>query len=206
MVIASKDVVRDPEAVFDLLATERVTVLSQTPAAFQGLRAQAAQSGRSFAELALRTVVFGGDALSARDFRDWFADPSPRQPQLVNMYGITETTVHVTHRVLTRADAEGDTLSPIGVPLADLRGYVLDQHQRLVPVGVPGELYVAGAGLARGYLGRPALTAERFVPDPYGPAGGPVPDPGPAAARRAAGVPGPGGRPGQDPRIPDRAG
>ena len=172
VVIASKDVVRDPEAVFDLLATERVTVLSQTPAAFQGLRAQAAQSGRSFAELALRTVVFGGDALSARDFRDWFADPSAHRPRLVNMYGITETTVHVTHRVLTRADAEGDTLSPIGVPLADLRGYVLDQHQRLVPVGVPGELYVAGAGLARGYLGRPALTAERFVPDPYGPAGG----------------------------------
>ncbi|MFJ1751917.1 amino acid adenylation domain-containing protein [Kitasatospora sp. NPDC088134] len=172
VVIASKDVVRDPEAVFDLLATERVTVLSQTPAAFQGLRAQAAQSGRSFAELALRTVVFGGDALSARDFGDWFADPSPHRPQLVNMYGITETTVHVTHRVLTREDAEGDTLSPIGVPLTDLRGYVLDQHQRLVPIGVPGELYVAGAGLARGYLGRPSLTAERFVPDPYGPPGG----------------------------------
>ncbi len=173
VVVVPGETVRDPAAVFDLLRAERVTVLSQTPAAFQGLRSHVGQSGRSFAELALRTVVFGGDALRAADYRDWFAGPPEEwRPRLVNMYGITETTVHVTYRELTEADTRGGVPSPIGEPLADLRCHVLDRHQRLVPYGVPGELYVAGAGVARGYLGRPGLTAERFLPDPFGPAGG----------------------------------
>jgi thioester reductase-like protein len=88
------------------------------------------------------------------------------------MYGITETTVHVTYRALVAADLAKAPASPIGVPIADLRSYVLDGRQELVPVGVPGELFVGGAGVARGYLGRPMLTAERFVPDPFGPAAG----------------------------------
>ncbi len=172
VVVVPGETARDPAAVVDLLRAERVTVLSQTPAAFQGLRAHLAQTGRSFAELDLRTVVFGGDALRVTDYRDWFAGPREGLPRLVNMYGITETTVHVTYRELTEADTRAGALSPIGAPLSDLRCHVLDRHGRLVPFGVPGELYVSGAGVARGYLGRPGLTAERFLPDPFGPAGG----------------------------------
>lgn len=90
-------------------------------------------------------------------------------PQLVNMYGITETTVHVTYRPLTLADLESTPGSVIGGPIPDLQVYVLDQERQPVPIGVPGELYVAGAGVARGYLNRPELTAERFVPNPFVP-------------------------------------
>jgi amino acid adenylation domain-containing protein len=171
-VVVPAETARDPEAMAALLREERVTVLSQTPAAFQGLRAHLARTGRDAADLDLRTVFFGGDALRVSDLRDWFAGARRRLPRLVNMYGITETTVHVTYREITEADTRGAVGSPIGTPLPDLRCHVLDRHGRLVPAGVPGELYVAGAGLARGYLGRPGLTAERFLPDPYGPPGG----------------------------------
>src|SRR5260370_822311 len=87
--------------------------------------------------------------------------------QLVNMYGITETTVHVTYRPLSVADLSESWRSPIGRRLNDLQVYILDRHQELVPNGVPGELYVGGAGLSRGYLKRPDLTAECFVPHPF---------------------------------------
>jgi acyl carrier protein len=83
------------------------------------------------------------------------------------MYGITETTVHVTYRALTASDAERPGPSPIGVPLPDLRIYILDGQRQPVPVGVTGELLIGGAGVARGYSGRSGLTAERFVPDPF---------------------------------------
>ncbi|NTW01790.1 MAG: amino acid adenylation domain-containing protein, partial [Oscillochloris sp.] len=93
----------------------------------------------------------------------WFARHGDQRPQLVNMYGITETTVHVTYRPLSLADLSTPTGSAIGEPIPDLTLYILDQHQQLVPVGVPGELYVGGAGVARGYLNRPELTAQRFI-------------------------------------------
>ena len=131
-------------------------------------------------------------------------------PLLINMYGITETTVHVSYLALDRAmvDASaGGSLIGRGIP--DLRVYVLDDGLQPVPAGVAGELYVAGAGLARGYLGRAGLTAERFVADPHGPAGQPdVPHrrPGALARRRGAGLPGAGGRAGEAARLPDRAG
>src|SRR5439155_24789912 len=89
------------------------------------------------------------------------------RPRLVNMYGITETTVHVTYRPLEAADLERPG-SPVGVPIPDLRVYLLDARGEPVPAGVPGEIHVGGAGLARGYLGPPELTAGRFVPDPFG--------------------------------------
>ncbi|MFG2298919.1 amino acid adenylation domain-containing protein [Streptomyces sp. NPDC048603] len=171
VVVLTGDEVRDPAAVHRVLRGERVTVLNQTPAAFKGLRAHLAQQGADFGELALRTVVFGGDAFDTRDYRDWFAVPADSRPALVNMYGITETTVHVTYRLITEEDPGSAVYSPIGRPLAGQHGYVLDRAGRLVPKGTVGELYVAGGGVARGYRNRPELTAERFPLDPFGPQG-----------------------------------
>jgi thioesterase domain-containing protein/acyl carrier protein len=104
----------------------------------------------------------------------WFQRHGDTSPQLVNMYGITETTVHVTHRPLSAADASL-SVSLIGRPISDLSAYVVDRDVhplRPAPLGAVGELYIGGAGLARGYLNRPELTAERFVPDPFGAQGG----------------------------------
>ncbi|GAA4658133.1 non-ribosomal peptide synthetase [Streptomyces chumphonensis] len=172
VVVLTEDEVRDPAAVHAVLRDEGVTVLNQTPAAFKGLRAHLAQQGARFAELPLRTVVFGGDAFDARDYRDWFAAPADERPALVNMYGITETTVHVTYRLIEEADITSRVYSPIGRPLAGQHGYVLDPAGRLVPRGTVGELHVAGGGVARGYRNRPELTAERFPFDPFAPQGG----------------------------------
>ncbi|MER5885313.1 amino acid adenylation domain-containing protein [Streptomyces sp. NPDC001941] len=155
---------RDPHAFRRLLAEERVTVLNQTPSAFYQL---AAADREDDTELALRYVVFGGEALELGRLDDWYDRHADDAPVLVNMYGITETTVHVTHFALDRDTAAASTSSTIGVPIPDLRVYVLDAHLQPVPPGVTGEMYVAGEGLAKGYLGRPDLTATRFVADPH---------------------------------------
>jgi nonribosomal peptide synthetase DhbF len=147
-----------------LLAAERVTVLSQTPMAFYQLMG-VWEDGE---ELALRYVIFGGDALDCARVARW-ARAVRGAPVLVNMYGITETTVHVTGHVV--APAADGAASVIGTPIPDLRAFVLDSRLGLVPPGVAGELYVAGAGLARGYLGRAGLTGERFVACPFGTGG-----------------------------------
>ncbi|MER6108070.1 amino acid adenylation domain-containing protein [Streptomyces hirsutus] len=167
VVVLTSDEVRDPAAVHRVLREERVTVLNQTPAAFKGLRAHLKDAGAGFGDLALRTVVFGGDAFDVRDYRDWFTAPGHR-PALVNMYGITETCVHVTLRTITEDDVHGTVRSPIGRPLAGQHGYVLDPWGRLVPPGTVGELYVSGGGVARGYRNRPELTAARFPENPFG--------------------------------------
>src|SRR5204862_89865 len=96
----------------------------------------------------------------------WFERHGDQSPQLVNMYGITETTVHVTYRPLSKADLNC-TASVIGRPIPDLQMYLLDKHLQPVPIGVPGEMYIGGAGVARGYLNRPELTAGRFIFNPF---------------------------------------
>ncbi|HEX6355904.1 non-ribosomal peptide synthase/polyketide synthase [Actinophytocola sp.] len=151
LVVVPQAVSRSPRDFVRLVVDERVTVLNQTPSAFYELMDSPELDG-------LRYVIFGGEALDMGRLRT-----RPDGPVLVNMYGITETTVHVTHAVLARESA-----GTIGVCLPDLRVYVLDTGLRPVPVGVAGEMYVAGAGLARGYLNRPGLTADRFVADPFG--------------------------------------
>ena len=166
LVIVPWWVSRSPEAFHDLLVRERVAVLNQTPSAFRQLVQADLDAGEG--DLALRLVIFGGEALEPASLAPWFDRHGDRRPVLVNMYGITETTVHVTYREVSRADLAEAGRSPVGVPIPDLRVHLLDRHLHLVPVGVPGEMFVAGAGLARGYLGRPDLTAERFVPDPFG--------------------------------------
>ncbi|PTL76953.1 non-ribosomal peptide synthetase, partial [Vitiosangium sp. GDMCC 1.1324] len=157
---------RSPDSFLSLLRRERVTVLNQTPSAFRQL-IHADSTSTEPGELSLRYVIFGGEALEFASLRPWFSKHGDSKPQLVNMYGITETTVHVTYRALCAADAEGASGSIVGVPIPDLQAFVLDGHLQPVPVGVPGELYIGGMGLARGYLHRPELTAERFVPHPF---------------------------------------
>ncbi|HGE7031735.1 TPA: pyoverdine non-ribosomal peptide synthetase PvdD, partial [Pseudomonas aeruginosa] len=116
---------------------------------------------------ALRYVIFGGEALDLQSLRPWFQRFGDRQPQLVNMYGITETTVHVTYRPVSEADLEGGLVSPIGGTIPDLSWYILDRDLNPVPRGAVGELYIGRAGLARGYLRRAGLSATRFVPNPF---------------------------------------
>ena len=156
---------RSPEAFRTLLAAEGVTVLNQTPSAFRQLID--ADDQLNARPLALRYVIFGGEALDVRALRPWVERHGLDRPRLVNMYGITETTVHVTFRPLTRADVMEGSRSVIGEPIPDLQTYLLDTRFEPAPVNMRGELYVGGAGLARGYIRRPRLTAERFVPDPF---------------------------------------
>lgn len=153
---------RSPEAFLQLLKAEQVTVLNQTPSAFKQLMA-ADEAEPSHSPASLRYVIFGGEALDPSSLQGWISRHGDCTPQLINMYGITETTVHVTYRRITREDAKVPGASPIGVPLPDLRLYVLDAQMNPVPVGVTGEIYVGGGGVARGYLNRDELTRERFV-------------------------------------------
>jgi amino acid adenylation domain-containing protein len=166
LVIVPFETSRAPGAFYDLLLSEHVTVLNQTPSAFRQLICEdERRSGTD--ELALRYVIFGGEALQLSALRPWYERHEETRPQLVNMYGITETTVHVTYRPIRMADILDGRGSLIGEPLGDLDCYVLDSHGQPVPTGVPGELYVGGPGLARGYLHRPELTAERFIDHPF---------------------------------------
>ena len=188
--VVPDSVVRSPEDLHALLVAEQVTVLSQTPSAFYALQTVDTQrwwhtaitafersvthwlsSGPSRSaepedQLKLQTVVFGGEALEPSRLESWL-DNHPGSPRLINMYGITETTVHASFRKIVYGDT-ANTASPIGVPLPHLAFFVLDAWLRPVPAGVVGELYVAGAGVGVGYWRRAGLTASRFVACPFG--------------------------------------
>lgn len=141
---------RSPRDFYDLLSTERVTVLNQTPSAFS-LLIQVEQSAATL-PLSLRLVIFGGEALQYRKLAPWFQRHGDTEPQLVNMYGITETTVHVTYRPIKAVEAESVQESLIGVPIPDLQLHLLDAFGNPVAEGEIGELYVGGGGVTRGYL------------------------------------------------------
>ena len=157
---------RSPEAFLELMERERVTVLNQTPSAFAQLMSVALQQRKL--PPSLRIVIFGGEALDVPSLLPWFDAFGDERPELVNMYGITETTVHVTSRRLRHEDARDGRGSVIGRPLPHLSVYVLDANGQPVPIGVRGELYVGGESVARGYLNRPELTAQRFLENPFG--------------------------------------
>jgi amino acid adenylation domain-containing protein len=164
LVVVPHWVSRSPEAFHGLLRRQRVTVLNQTPQAFR----QLAAADPELEPLSdLRAVIFGGEALELASLAPWWDRYGDERPRLVNMYGITETTVFNTYRPVSRADLARTGPAPIGKAIPDLTLHVLDRRQRPAAMGVPGELYVGGAGVSRGYLGRPDLTAERFVPDPF---------------------------------------
>ena len=160
LVVVPYLVTRSPEAFYQLLVSEKITILNQTPTAFHQL-IQSEQSQTITDDLSLRLVIFGGEALEINSLQPWFDRHGDKLPQLVNMYGITETTVHVTYRPLSIADLKGTT-SVIGTPIPDLQVYLLDQHLQPVPIGVPGEMYVGGCGSDQG-LPQPSRIDNRTV-------------------------------------------
>ncbi|BAY66147.1 amino acid adenylation domain-containing protein [Calothrix brevissima NIES-22] len=155
---------RSPEAFRQLLQQESVTILNQTPSAFRQL---IRVDGEFADKLSLRAIIFGGEALELQSLKPWVAKYGDNSPRLINMYGITETTVHVTYRPIFKEDIEQNRGSVIGVQIPDLSIYILDDALEPAPVGVAGEIYVGGMGVSRGYLNRPTLTAQRFIPNPY---------------------------------------
>ncbi|MGK2722050.1 amino acid adenylation domain-containing protein [Serratia marcescens] len=161
--IVPQAIARSAPDFYHFVCRSGITVLNQTPSAFKAfIQAQAHSEARQ----QLREIVFGGEMLKPCDLAPWFARPENRQTRLINMYGITETTVHVTYRPLSAQDT-AITTSPIGSRIPDLRMYLLGADGEPVPMGAIGELYVGGEGVARGYLNRPELTAERFLDDPF---------------------------------------
>ncbi|MDR3516548.1 MAG: amino acid adenylation domain-containing protein [Azospirillaceae bacterium] len=164
VVIAGRKAMRDPAALLALIRRHRVTVLNQTPAAFQGLIAAERDETRHDLDRHLRFVIFGGDRLEPTDLRPWTALYPLDRIALINMYGITETTVHVTYYRLGTEDVEGVRgRSLIGRPLPETTVHVCDEALAIQPLGVTGELYVGGTGVCAGYLNRPELTAARFL-------------------------------------------
>ncbi|WP_158442350.1 non-ribosomal peptide synthetase [Paracoccus aminophilus] len=161
LVIVPYLVSRSPALFVDLVRDQGVTILNQSPSAFklfvteEGARAQP----ESFA---IRAIVFAGEPLDLKSLMPWVARHGDDKALLVNMYGITETTVHASYRITKAADLERSR-SQIGVAIPDLRLDLLDHRLCPVPIGVTGEIHVSGPGLALGYLGRPDLTAEKFV-------------------------------------------
>ncbi|HEY1271032.1 MAG TPA: amino acid adenylation domain-containing protein, partial [Terriglobales bacterium] len=164
LVVVPYMVSRSPKEFYELLHNEGVTVLNQTPSSFQQL-VQVEETPGIARDLSLRCVIFGGEALDMKSLKPWFERHGDQRPQLVNMYGITETTVHVTYRPLSMADTAAGSV--IGCPIPDLQLYLLDRYMQPVPVGVPGEMFVGGAGVAQGYLNRAELTAQRFIDNPF---------------------------------------
>lgn len=149
----------DPDAVASYMADHRIDVLKIVPSHLAGLL----EAGRPEQVLPRRCLILGGEAVHS-SLIERIRALAPKC-ELINHYGPTETTIGVlTHRI----DADRQTTIPIGRPLANSHVFILDQDGQPTPVGVSGELYIGGDGLARGYLDRPDLTAERFVPNPFG--------------------------------------
>ena len=162
LVVVPQLVTKSPKSFYELLSRERVTILNQTPSAFVQL---ANVQGESPAQHGLRVIIFGGEALEFRTLAPWVKRNGVDSPQLINMYGITETTVHVTYYKIRAEDVEREPHGLIGCGIADLGMFVLNSEGGLVPIGVPGEIYVGGAGVARGYLSRAEISAQRFIAD-----------------------------------------
>ncbi|MCK4259133.1 MAG: amino acid adenylation domain-containing protein, partial [Halanaerobiales bacterium] len=164
LIIISKLIAQNSQEFLTILLKEKVTILNQTPTAFYNLIAEELKCNKK--ELAIRYVIFGGEALKPIMLKDW--NQKYPETRLINMYGITETTVHVTYKEITAYEIENN-ISNIGKPIPTLTTYIMNQDQKLVPIGVQGELCVGGDGVARGYLNRPELTEEKFVYNPYFP-------------------------------------
>ncbi|NRA35968.1 MAG: amino acid adenylation domain-containing protein [Polyangiaceae bacterium] len=166
LVVVSKEAKRNPATFRALLVSAGVTVLNQTPSAFQMLVAE--ELKHQFRLPKLRAITFAGEKLLFFKLRPWVELYGTDQPKLINMYGITETCVHVTYYEVTTADVEVGIHSRIGVPIPDLKLHILNEDMTEVAAGTEGELYVEGPGVGRGYFKREELSAQRFVANPFG--------------------------------------
>lgn len=164
LILIPETVAKDPNLFLDLLRKEKVTVLNQTPTYFYNLLD--CELLREDTSLCIRYIIYGGEALKPNLIKPWKDKYS--FVKLINMYGITETTVHVTFRELDEHDLSLP-YSNIGKPIPTLKVYVMDENLHILPFGVEGEMCVSGLGVCRGYLNRPELNESRFVPNPYRP-------------------------------------
>jgi amino acid adenylation domain-containing protein/non-ribosomal peptide synthase protein (TIGR01720 family) len=167
LIIVPYLVSRNPKLFHILLKQQRVTVLNQTPSAFYELMAYEESLSSIADKLSLRFVILGGEALEYLKLKSWFSLYSTENTKLINMYGITETTVHVTYFPVSPETLQRNAKSIIGKKISDLKIFILDRYLNPVPIGVKGELYISGMGLGRGYLNDPKITAERFIPNPF---------------------------------------
>jgi amino acid adenylation domain-containing protein len=164
LVIVSYETSRSLIEFKKLLTDEKVTILNQTPTAFNHL-INDGSTEISFDPQFLKYIIFGGEALRMQSLEPWIERYGDQHPRLINMYGITETTVHVTYRPITKSDfALG---SMIGTPIPDMGVYILEPNLEPAPIGIPGEMFIGGEGLADGYLNRQELTTERFINNPF---------------------------------------
>ncbi len=187
LVMLDERVARSPRELRVFLATNEATVLNMTPSAFYQLVQVEAELFHDVPPLAIHTVILAGEALDVQRLIGWQTRYARESQCLANMYGTTETTVHATFtRVIDILPETGDNV--VGCALADLTALILDERLRPCPPGVMGDLYLAGPGLARGYRGRPELTATRFLANPFGRAGERMYRTGDLAAWRADGV------------------
>ncbi|TDB43358.1 non-ribosomal peptide synthetase, partial [Photorhabdus khanii] len=165
LIIPEKEVILDVYKFAELCRDKQVTILNQTPRAFYNFVDVVVSNGIRFPNL--RKIIFGGDKLSLDRINPWWSIAQNNTVELVNMYGITEITIHATYKKLS--PDENPFIANIGRPLRSAKAYVLDFNNpgKQVPVGIPGELYIGGLGLARGYLNQPVLTAERFLENSF---------------------------------------
>ena len=159
--IVPRTLARDSMKFLEILKKEKVTVLNQTPSAFYNLiDMELLETQKESTELSIRYIIFGGEALTVSRLKEWRKRYS--EGKHINMYGITETTVHVTFKEIKDSEIEAG-VSNIGKPIPTLKVYILDKFKQLLPVGVSGEMYIEGAGVVRGYLNRPTLTLDTFI-------------------------------------------
>ncbi len=169
LAIADKKTVQDPNRLLQFLRRHRVTVLNQTPPSFQNLMDREYRESEHHLDDHLRYVIFGGDRLSPASLKPWLDLYSLSRISLVNMYGITETTVHVSFYPILAEDIQRSSgQSPIGRPIPETRVYVCNEMMMEQPIGVAGEMYIGGSGVCQGYLNRQELNLERFVDSPWG--------------------------------------
>lgn len=155
---------KDPNKFLQLLRDEKVSVLNQTPTYFYNLLDRELLNENN--DLVVRYIIYGGEALKPNLVKPW-KDKYPFT-KIINMYGITETTVHVTFKELSNEDLLSSN-SNIGKPIPTLKVFVMDKNLHILPYGVEGEMCVSGLGVCKGYLNRPELNKDRFVPNPYNP-------------------------------------